>query len=128
MASFTGNPVGMNLKRNLIGSRYQLEPVIAGNPFTPSLLVADVGAESFFATSSHTFGRTKYKKNKASYAGLAKAKLTLAAKTGLISGSIPDNGVKFKAAGVVFQKQDLAAGMVTAKRVKPRSLVITPVE
>ena len=52
----------------------------------------------------------------------------MSTKNGQIKGTAAIDGAKWKVEGVVFQAQDLAAGIVTAKGNQPRSLVITPVE
>jgi len=118
-------PGGFDLQRNLIGSRYSYTGarVIAAITNTAPNVEAHVGAGS--GEDSGSFDLEWTTSNKILYVGPEKVKLKT--KNGQIKGSATEDGTKWKVEGVVFQKQDLAAGMVYLKKGQPRSLVIVPV-
>ena len=119
---------GFDLQRNLLGSRYSYTGgrVIAGIPNTVPNVEAHVGEGSGDPASSWDLEWTTA--NKIYYAGPEKVKVKVKTKTGQIKGYVTDDGTKLKVEGVVFQKQELGAGLVYVKRGQPRSLVIVPKE
>jgi len=121
-------PNGFDLKRNLIGSRFSYSGarLIVSIPNGAPNIEVHVGEGSGNGVRSWDLEWTTT--NKLYNAAPEKVKLTVKTKSGQIKGKIPDGGVIWKAGGVVFQKQNLAAGLAYVKDGLPRSLVIVPKE
>lgn len=119
-----------DLQRSLIGSRYKKSKVIAGDPGIKPDVIASVGAGSGFNDHSVQFFWSEANKRKAFYTGPVpeEENLELARRSGQIMGWTRQAGVDFMVDAVVFQKQDLAAGMVRAPDKTPRKLVILPLD
>jgi hypothetical protein len=119
-----------SLVRDLIGSRYKRERVIAGDPATKPNVMADVGAGDGDASQAWELAWNAGNKKRLVYTGSGGAKLIVRRKKGLTEFYLtdPQLGQTKVGDGVVFQKQDIAAGTYHAQGKTQRSLVITPVE
>ncbi|MBT8038369.1 MAG: CAP domain-containing protein [Verrucomicrobiae bacterium] len=114
-------PGEFSLQRSLIGSRYLNTGgrLLAGaSDATPNVEMQIEESEVF----DLEWGST----NKIKYAGLEKIKVKVSTKNGQIKGSFVNGSDKAKMAGVIFQKQDLGAGLLYSKDGQPRSLVFVP--
>ena len=119
---------GFKLQRTLIGSRYQEREVIAGESETKSNVIAAVGPNADFDAGAWEFAWSRFENGKAIYTGPSAETLHMVKKNGQIRGFIPEGGIDFKVKAVVFQKQDMAAGMVQATGGEARSLIILSVD
>ena len=119
-----------SLVRDLIGSRYKREGVIAGDPATKPNVMADVGAGDGDASQAWELAWNAGNKKRLVYTGSGGAKLIVRRKKGLTEFYLtdPQLGQTKVGDGVVFQKQDIAAGTYYTEGKTRRSLVITPVE
>jgi len=119
-----------SLVRDLIGSRYKRERVIAGDPATKPNVMADVGAGDGDASQAWELAWNAGNKKRLVYTGSGGAKLIVRRKKGLTEFYLtdPQLGQTKVGDGVVFQKQDIAAGTYYTEGKTRRSLVITPVE
>jgi len=117
--------LGFSLQRNLIGSRFLNTGarLITGLASGVSNVEAHVGAGSGEPFVSYDLELTD--KNKLNFTGLEKVKIKIS-KKGQIKGSVSDDGTKWKVAGVIFQKQNLGAGLVYVNGGEPRRLTIVP--
>lgn len=116
----------VTLSRNLIGSRFRYTGgrLLSGLSDTTTNVEMQTGAGDS-AEQWHLAWSTT---NKLTYAGPEKIKMKPSTKSGQIKGKIPTGGINWKVEGVVFQKQNLAAGLMTAKGASAQSLLIVPAE
>jgi len=112
-------PGGFSLQRNLIGSRFRN---------TGARLIGGSQNVEARVGESETFDLVWNTANQISYAGPEKIKVKVSTKNGQIKGSVADSRGKFKMEGVIFQKQDLGAGLLYSKGGQPSSLLIVPKE
>ena len=119
-----------SLVRDLIGSRYKREGVIAGDPATKPNVIVDVGAGDGDFGEAVELVRTAGNKKQLLYKAATGEKVKVLKKKGLTKFYItdPELGQTKVGDGVVFQKQDIAAGTYYAPGKTQRSLVITPVK
>jgi len=119
-----------SLVRDLIGSRYKRKGVIAGDPATKPNVIADVGAGDGDFGEAVELVRTAGNKKRLLYKAATGEKVKVLKKKGLTEVYITDPELEpIKVGdGVVFQKQDIAAGTYYTQGKTRRSLVITPVE
>ena len=142
-------PRQFNLQRDLIGSRYKRTGVVAGDNLTKPAIYAVIGEGD--GDLGDTLGFTHRSTNKdsvlylfeetdfvlpssflgkivAKYPDTSTARLRMSKIDGLfrIYLTTPYDGVIRAADGVVFQKQDIAAGTVFVKDLTRRSLIIVP--
>jgi len=115
---------GFSIMRNLIGSRYRYTGarLITGAANTNPNVVAQVGAGNGLPAMNLDLEWAA--NNKISHADRKKVKVKVAIKTGLIKGTLTEGQIKSKMEGVIFQKQDLGAGLVYSKVGQPRSLLV----
>ena len=116
----------VTLELNLVGSRFRY----TGGRLLPGLSNTTLNAEmqTGSGASAEQWGLDWSSNNKINYAGPEKIKMKLNIKSGQLKGKIPTGGMSWTAEGVVFQKQDIGAGLVYTKGQPPRSLVIVPKE
>lgn len=120
-------PSSSDIKRQLIGARFDFtsgQRLLNSNLDTGTNVRAFVGAGIGASAVELDFKWSTA--NKIYYQGPEKFKLKVSRKNGLLRGSAAINGGKWKIEGVVFQKQNFAAGMVFKNREQPRSIVMVP--
>lgn len=115
---------GFDLERDIIGSRYRYTGtrVLAGISDSTPNTEAYLGEVQGDDEQSYDLEWTNA--NRLIYSGSEKVKISVKTKTGQIKGYATDDGQKWKAEGVVFQKQDLGVGLAYIKGRAPRTLVI----
>jgi hypothetical protein len=117
---------GITLHRHLIGSRFFKTggallnvPNVAPN--------VEIWLNNGFGESLGSWDLWWSNKNKISYEGLTKVKMKVSSKSGKLTGTIPVDRNKLKVEGVVFQKQNISAGLVYDKKNRPGSMMMNPI-